>query len=164
MGIQDLYDKVASFEAQLTTNLNCKNGCSGCCYVDLSVFELEANNVRRWFKGLAEKSRDELREKWKSPLKEGACAFLRDESCTIYPARPLICRTQGLAFKFRLGGEEYLDICPLNEEKLELMGEGEILNLDLINLILSQLEKNDSNDKARARVLLTDLLKELALT
>lgn len=170
MNINDLYLKVGDFEAGISSTAkslsNCKNGCSRCCYVDLSVFEVEANNIKTWFEKLPETKKDELKEVWKSPLSEmlnfheqmtPSCPFLHKESCTIYEARPLICRTQGLALKFKDQTEELLDICPLNEEMLDVLSGKEILNLDLLNLILSQLENIESQGQTRSRVKLSSL-------
>jgi Fe-S-cluster containining protein len=66
--------------------MKCGKGCSACCLLQ-SVNELETEVISRWLAG--------------NPLpggagKEGYCPFLRDDACSIYPARPLICRTHGL--------------------------------------------------------------------
>jgi len=42
----------------------------------------------------------------------GQCEFLDGESCAIYPARPIICRTHGLPL--RSPDESRIDCCPLN--------------------------------------------------
>lgn len=163
--IHDLYKKVAQFERELgheaKAKSQCKNGCSKCCYTDISVFEIETSNIKTWFHSLSQTQQMDLKALWKLPRTEGSCAFLRNESCTIYEVRPLICRTQGLAFKFKNDGEEFVDICPLNDEMIPVLKDKEIINLDLLNMILSQLEKQDAKGTERARTRLADLKAKL---
>jgi Fe-S-cluster containining protein len=40
------------------------------------------------------------------------CVFLRDEVCTIYPARPIICRTHGLPLIYP--NQQEMEVCQLN--------------------------------------------------
>lgn len=159
--INDLYKKVAQFETQLSDDIKsksqCKNGCSKCCYTDISIFEVEASNIKKWFAGLSIERQNEIREKWSLPQTEGSCAFLRNESCTIYEARPLICRTQGLALRYMEEGEPYIDICPLNDEMIEEMEDKDVMNLDLLNTIVSKLETESAAGMNRPRISLKDL-------
>jgi Fe-S-cluster containining protein len=93
--------------------LRCGRGCSGCCVDGLTVFEVEADAIRRHHAELLERG---------APHPEGACAFLDGEgACRIYENRPYVCRTQGLPLRWLdeiEAGEvaEFRDICPLNEE------------------------------------------------
>lgn len=159
--INDLYKKVAQFESELGPSIKalsqCKNGCAKCCYTDISIFEVEASNIRKWFAGLSSDQQDSIREKWQRRQTEGSCAFLRDESCTIYEARPLICRTQGNALRYVEEGEPYIDICPLNEEMIEEMEDKDVMNLDLLNTIISKLETESAKGVDRPRISLKDL-------
>lgn len=172
MKIEDLYQKVSDFKLgpEALEKSHCQNGCSRCCYVDLSVFKIEADHIESWFQELPSEEKSLIKKKWSEPLRSmnnfhdaevSSCVFLHEETCTIYEARPLICRTQGLAMKFKDGADEFLDICPLNEDMLDQLTEKEVLNLDLVNLILSQLEKNSSQNEVRERVKLSDLRKRL---
>lgn len=170
MHITDLYQKVAEFSESLGADSlaksHCQKGCSRCCYVDLSVFQVEADNIQNWFNQLSAEAQSSLQAKWQKSLSSmmnfqqeetKSCVFLHNEACTIYEARPLICRSQGLAMKFKDAEKEFLDICPLNEEMLDELTEKEVLNLDLLNMILSQLEKADAKDGVRPRVKLSEL-------
>lgn len=93
--------------------LQCRRGCCQCCVDDLTVFEIEAENIR-----LAHASLLVQQE----PHPRGACAFLDSEGgCRIYADRPYVCRTQGLPLRWIDEGQngdlvELRDICPLNEE------------------------------------------------
>ncbi len=87
--------------------LQCSTGCTACCVDDITVFMIEADNIRSHYARL-------LREQ--PPHPAGACAFL-DESgaCRIYDQRPYVCRSQGLPLRWIEENVEYRDICPLND-------------------------------------------------
>jgi hypothetical protein len=91
--------------------IQCRRGCSSCCVDGLSVFEVEAQNIRDHHAELIATG---------TPHAEGACAFLDERgACRIYEERPYVCRTQGLPLRWieeRDGrAVELRDICPLNE-------------------------------------------------
>ena len=91
--------------------LACRRGCASCCVDGLTVFEVEAEPIRRLHAGLLATG---------VPHEEGACAFLDAEgACRIYAERPYVCRTQGLPLRWleeRDGHPvELRDICPLND-------------------------------------------------
>lgn len=92
--------------------LRCARGCASCCVDGITVFEIEAANIR---------SRNPELIASGEPGPKGACAFLDSEgACRIYSDRPYVCRTQGLPLRWLeetvSGTVEYRDICPLNEE------------------------------------------------
>ncbi len=169
--MKSIHSKLEHHQSQIRSEIlalsQCKKGCAKCCYTDISVFEVESAVIQKWFDSLTPSERAELRQTWKTPPAPGACAFLRDETCTIYPARPIICRTQGLPLQFELEGQAFLDICPLNEGMLDQVRPNEILNLDLLNRILSSFESQDAStakqgsEPQRERVRLEQLQKKL---
>jgi Fe-S-cluster containining protein len=165
MNLRDLYSKIEAFEksisAETLSQSSCREGCSQCCYTDLSVFEIEASHIREWFSSLTDDQKKELLLKWNNPVKDKACHFLQEEKCTVYEARPLICRSQGLAFKFQENNQTFLDICPLNENMLNSLSDNEVVNLDLLNTMLSRLEKLNAGSIVRERIKLSDLRTEL---
>jgi hypothetical protein len=93
--------------------LACGRGCSSCCVDGLTVFEVEAESIRRHYPELLATGR---------PHPEGACAFLDEEgTCRVYEHRPYVCRTQGYPLRWIDEGPgggpvEFRDICPLNDE------------------------------------------------
>lgn len=112
-----LYDEVDAEARRLAeahgTRLQCRRGCSQCCVDDLTVFDVEAENIRENHSQLLATE---------SPHPSGRCAFLDAEGgCRIYSDRPYVCRTQGLPLRWidqTVDGEfvELRDICPLNDE------------------------------------------------
>ena len=174
MSLESLYQKITAFGAQISdsaqTKSECKRGCSRCCYVDLSVFEIEANAITNWFQALPLEQQTELKEQWKKPTpikenffqqKTSACPFLKEESCTIYEVRPLICRSQGLPLTFKIDQAWMQDLCPLNSEMQPELAKKDWLNLDLLNTILAHLELLDANKVERPRQSLRDLQAKL---
>lgn len=114
--LQQLYAVVDEASIQLNTihkeRLKCKKGCFGCCIDDLSVFEIEAENIKKNYPAFFEKEK---------PHAKGMCAMLDENgACRIYESRPFVCRTQGFPLRMleEEDGEliELRDICELNEE------------------------------------------------
>lgn len=111
----NLLDKKIKLTEEINKDiLNCKKGCSDCCIDEITVFQIEADNIKMHVNQI---NRDELLNE------ENKCAFLDIENkCTIYEQRPYVCRTQGLPLKWIEEDEkgnyiEYRDICSINEEK-----------------------------------------------
>jgi Fe-S-cluster containining protein len=112
-----LYDDVRRETRRLEViheeRLRCGRGCSSCCVDGLTVYDVEADNIRRNHAELLERD---------APGPEGACAFLdSDGACRIYESRPYVCRTQGLPLRWleEVDDEtvvEMRDVCPLNDE------------------------------------------------
>lgn len=95
--------------------LQCRRGCSDCCVDDVGIFEVEARRIRH-------EVGEDLRGEVAGPA--GGCAFLDpDGACRIYPARPYVCRTQGLPLRWidHEHASERRDICPLNEPGPDLL-------------------------------------------
>lgn len=116
------------------TQMECKKGCSKCCQTDISVFDIEAERIREWFSQLESAEVERLKDLWKTPHQEGYCVFLYQDQCTVYEARPLICRTQGLPLY--VASENVLDYCPLNFKEGDPPKE-DWLNLERMNTLLS---------------------------
>lgn len=90
--------------------LRCGRGCAACCVDGITVFEVEAERIRRAHADL-------LREG--EPHAAGACALLAaDGSCRVYADRPYVCRTQGLPLRWlEQAGDRVIErraICPEN--------------------------------------------------
>ncbi len=119
--LEELYEELDRCTAELAdkhaARLRCRFGCTGCCVDEVTVFEVEAEHIRRRHARLLEEG---------EPREPGACAFLGPEGrCRIYESRPYVCRTQGLPLRWieeLPDGElvEMRDICPENDRGLPL--------------------------------------------
>ena len=149
--LKEFYDKVDSLTAKLeklhAERLNCQKGCSACCVDGITVFEIEAENIRL--------NHPELIKKETSHAK-GMCAFLDENgACRIYQNRPYVCRTQGLPLRWFEEIEDQLvelrDICPLNEEgvPVEKLPEKECWTIGEFEARLAELEKEFSAGEMR---------------
>jgi hypothetical protein len=104
--------RAASLFERHAARVQCRLGCRECCVDGITVFEVEAERIRRSHRHLLASG---------PPHPLGACAFLDAEGvCRIYAERPYVCRTQGLPLRWLEEGEagapvEYRDICPLND-------------------------------------------------
>ena len=87
----------------------CRLGCTRCCEVDLSVFTVEAALVREAFRSLPVDVRAAAAVRARTGTR---CVMLdpADGHCIVYDARPLICRSHGLAILI----DGRVDHCPRN--------------------------------------------------
>jgi hypothetical protein len=109
----------------------CGRGCEACCHVSLAVCAVEAAGVTRALRELPVEALRRLAARAQHALAESPddkrCVMLEnDGSCAVYQARPLVCRTQGLALRYpprsfpdefvMAHGDDGSDIvwCPLN--------------------------------------------------
>ena len=76
--------------------MQCARGCSSCCVDDLRVLPVEAEAIARHV--------EEHPITRVAPV--GRCAFLDDDgACTVYDARPFLCRTHGLPLRTEADAE-----------------------------------------------------------
>ena len=93
--------------------VQCARGCFDCCIDDITIFEIEAEQIRREAAHLLDTA---------TPHTPGRCAFLsEDGACRIHHVRPYVCRTQGLPLLWIGAAEdgslsELREICELNED------------------------------------------------
>lgn len=135
------FDKINS---KYASSMKCQEGCSKCCYTDISIFEVEAERIQDWFKSKSSSEKETLVDLWKQAHDEGACTFLYNDRCSIYEARPVICRTQGAPLFIQ--ASNVLDYCPLNFQAGPPPKE-DWLNLDRLNTLLSFAAKSSGLEK-----------------
>lgn len=148
--------RVVPLAARHADRLQCRRGCHGCCADDLTVFDVEAERIRRAHPRLLRAGRAHL---------PGACAFLGDSGeCRIYDDRPYVCRTQGLPLRWLeedASGEirEQRDICELNAEGPALGGleEADCWWIGPVELELGGLQEQFASDGEARRVALRSL-------
>jgi len=132
--IAEIQQIVNDLEQKHTANLNCRPGCSGCC-VNLSVFRVEFDYIAAQIK----KSGQQL-----SFNKQLSCGFLKDNLCSIYKFRPLICRTHGLPLIYLDDQKNWqVDFCPQNftVPGSYLFNRENTLNLEQLNLQLYRINQ-----------------------
>lgn len=110
---EEVDQKTEKIGASLGDRLTCRSGCTDCCADDITVFEVEAQNI-------VHHCEEFLKEA--TPHEAGLCAFLDDQgACRIYEHRPYVCRTHGYPLRWIVDSEEedtlfeYRSICPENE-------------------------------------------------
>ena len=83
-------------------NIYCKKGCSACCEKgDYPLTDLELEYLMQGYTGLDSEMKIQVQNNIKNMVKGGACPFLVNGECTVYPYRPIICRVHGLAYFYK---------------------------------------------------------------
>jgi len=152
--------EVGAKTVRLGSRITCRRGCSDCCVDDLTVFEVEADRIRR-------DAGDRL--SGAVARAAGACAFLDAEgACRIYESRPYVCRTQGLPLRWFDEADdgsvvEYRDICPLNEHgiSIEAIPESDCWTIGPSEERLVRIQRAAGSEVNR-RVALRELFDELS--
>lgn len=109
------------------------------------MFEVERENILdliRETPGLEETLRRLENEK---PHGGSRCRFLdENQACSIYEARPIICRSHGAPIFSKEGDDAVVDVCPLNfrdDPRLATLRSEDFVNIDLLNQLLALLNK-----------------------
>jgi uncharacterized protein len=151
-GLRALHAEVdaaaAALAAEHAERLQCRRGCAACCVDELTVFEVEAERIRRHAPALLAEG---------APHPPGACAFLDpDGACRIYEARPYVCRTQGLPLRWLDEAPdgalvEYRDICSLNDggRPLETLDPTACWSIGPVEVRLQALQREATGDLVR---------------
>jgi Fe-S-cluster containining protein len=116
--ITQLYQKIFEYSNEITglfldqcriniATVSCRKGCAWCCHQSVMILPGEAMVLAEWIKNSCnEPEREEIIQRLKkrnqitSCMKapefihfKMACAFLSEDSCSVYPVRPLSCRS-----------------------------------------------------------------------
>lgn len=97
-------------QSRHAAQMQCATGCADCCRQDLSVLVVEAVAILAALDEIPPDRRTQLGQR-------GPCALLLQERCTVYPMRPLICRTHGLPIRYDqsdVDEADTLSCCQLN--------------------------------------------------
>ena len=148
----------AEFQKKHGQNMQCRSGCSSCCYVDLSIFEGEAQIIIDWAANLPENQKTNVLNAlqsqegvWKKNTlgkKNKPCPFLINNTCSVYEVRPIICRTQGMPLQYKISDVKNqvqlaVDVCPLNfSTENTLPDRAQWLDLDRLNSLQSIAENH----------------------
>jgi len=89
-----------TFSAAVAPHAACRKGCSHCCHISLKFTEAEAIEIG---KSIGIPPSSDAADKPERSVENEPCPFLRDEACSIYPHRPIVCRTH-----FNMDGDDLL--------------------------------------------------------
>ena len=136
---RQLVEQVDKWTAEMVsryqTYLLCRKGCDLCCQRKFTVSAVEAYNIAFAFRQLDARTQREIRRK------KSSCTFLVNGACSVYAARPVICRTYGLPSLHRNDNAEgEISWCELNftnvPDDFALAPDG-IIDVDTLNLKIS---------------------------
>ena len=88
-GLETIYGYMNKYNSIIKQVAVCEKGCSFCCYVDVSITDLEARYI-------SEKTHHKIKNLHRITLGYFGkkCPFLSDSNeCSIYDSRPFHCRT-----------------------------------------------------------------------
>lgn len=146
--LESLDKKLQVYFEKYKNFICCHEGCSACCEKgDYPLSDIELRYLMEGYSLLENSVKIQIRQNIKIMEKGGACPFLLNKRCSIYPYRPIVCRIHGLAY-LNKDGVVKLPYCanegknfshnyangefwgePIKENLDELMNVGEVRNL-----------------------------------
>lgn len=85
--LEMLYQLMSDLTKELVPHIPCKKGCSACCYYEVSISEIEVAYIEKHTKHRS------LKKLHNKQIFHGQpCPFLKGGTCSIYEARPFVCR------------------------------------------------------------------------
>ncbi|WP_051327740.1 YkgJ family cysteine cluster protein [Desulfatirhabdium butyrativorans] len=146
--------------------ITCHDGCDACCEA-IGVLPVEAVQIARHLDPSRlpdwEKIHGIMQHSESTPT-ASPCPFLHQHRCRIYPVRPLICRTQGMAFLVEEEGEKRLVHCPRNFGGMSRFPAAMLIDLDRMNEYLIRINDHFLQEVAARlpeRIPLAEILRWL---
>lgn len=154
----------SSINKTLGDQITCSPGCSSCC-TSISIFPVEAAALREALNSLPmQQSKDILRHV-SAHADDERCPLLLNNLCSLYEARPVICRTHGLPIVYTADGRRSSDCCPLNMTDIESVSGSSVVDVDKLNTLLVAvnsiyLTQTDSASDSEARISIAAALSQ----
>jgi len=138
--LADLDAKITRIGAMHTATLSCRPGCASCCQA-FSVLPIEAACLQEAIAALPTTSQDRLARNLTENIVR--CPLLIDDLCSIYKARPIICRTQGLPLAYVDEERQAIEVsaCPLNFPDEYAFTTESLLFMDGFNVRLAEINR-----------------------
>lgn len=123
----------------------CKKGCSHCCHSEILVSEIEFELIAKFVKDFSVKFDKDLLEKQQLPMEkfrqldweDKKCVFLKNNTCSIYPVRPIVCRIHN-------SSDTTAELCkkihPHGSEKNPVNNEMQLIEGHLLMIALFQID------------------------
>ncbi len=141
--------KSAAVVAAHADQFACRRGCHSCCQPGLTVNAVEAAHVRAYVEATPGLAATLAALVAAAPHGGTRCALLTEAgACSIYAARPLVCRSHGLPLTVTEAGGTRRDVCPLNFTGRDLadIPASDVVNLDTLNTLLTLIDRQYTGD------------------
>jgi Fe-S-cluster containining protein len=179
----ELTTKVDAFFARVTarhgTDMQCQTGCADCCHVRLTVTAVEAAAIRAYAAGLPHSVRRQLaNDSCCDGAASGSVSIVSDTAsdnrgarcaaldpagrCTIYAARPLVCRSHGVPIRLRAASLPVVQACHRNFRRTTPDADCVLDQATLSATLLAINAAENPSHPPGERVELAGLLAELA--
>lgn len=143
--LQKVDAKFNEIQQRHTRHMKCQRGCHSCCLPGLTISALEAAHIANYLCDHSQLDSQAREVEQQDPFKGTRCSFLNKQgACTIYEARPIVCRSHGVPIRFEDENKQMLaDVCPLNFTDKDLIDIDAVdfINIDTLNTILAAISK-----------------------
>lgn len=160
--LEKVFAKVDAFfervESRYTPELACKAGCHDCCAPDLTVTPAEAEAIEAFLAALEPDTRASVSKR--ATTSDGSRCAALDEAgrCSVYPVRPVVCRSHGVVLRVPPKDKTslpILDACPKNfrARDLSTVDADCVLDQRTLSMLLAAVHTTRGADPTRRREL-----------
>lgn len=133
-----LDSKVSDFHQKFQPYMQCKNGCSSCCEnAQFRIRIVEAQALWSAYQAASLESQAAIRQNINSPQagKETDCPMLVNGSCSLYSARPTLCRGYGTLVQLK----DEVSTCKLNFNQVPSDVKLDVLDIEPFYDVMDEL-------------------------